>query len=98
MSVLSSRSAGKSEGTYLYSETMILFYLVKEGNFIKENKPMTVLRLLVWELLRVAPGSKEKIDRAGENYNIKPQGLVKGETEYGEAQSMLCSSGWAGLC
>lgn len=44
---------------------------------MKENKNMTTLRLLVWELLWVAAGSKEKISRGGENSNIKPQGLVK---------------------
>lgn len=38
---------------------------------------MTALSLLVWELLWVAAGSKEKISRGGENGNIKPQGLEK---------------------
>lgn len=38
---------------------------------------MTPWRLLGWELLCVAAGSKEKISRGGENGNIKPRGLAK---------------------
>jgi len=38
---------------------------------------MTALRLLVWELLRVAAGNKKKIFRGGENSNTKAEGLVK---------------------